>query len=126
MSRVFRRTLRLLLLALFASGCSADSAPEPEPNLDTKGAFLAVIGDRGDIELYRTLAVIGDGEPYDTFFVIPYSVTPSSFAEARELAKNADLPHGDTLAIARGYITSHESKVVWYRSVTIEEEATFR
>ena len=53
------------------SSCSADAAPEPEPTLETKGAFFAVVADSGDLELFRTLAVLGEGKDNDAFFVVP-------------------------------------------------------
>jgi hypothetical protein len=107
-------------------GCSADAAPEPEPTLDTKGAFVAVVADSGELELYRTLAILGEGNDNDAFFVVPYIESPASFAAARELAKDPNLPHRAVTAIGRRYITSREWKVVWFRSVTDEEQESFR
>lgn len=107
-------------------GCSADAAHEPEPTLDTKGAFFAVVADSGDLELFRTLAVLGQGKDNDAFFVVPYIASPADFEEARELAKDPSLPHRDVTAIGRRYITSREWQVVWFRSVSYEEEASFR
>lgn len=108
------------------AGCSADAVPEPEPTLDTKGAFFAVVADAGELELYRTLAVLGEGNDNDAFFVVPYVPSPASFDDARELAKDPGLPHRPVVAIGRRYITSREWRVVWFRSVSYEEEASFR
>ncbi len=123
---VFSRC-QLVLLALFAAGgCSAEAVPEPAPTLDTKGAFIAVAADEGDYELLRTLAVLGSGRDDDAFFVVPYPVRPKSFEEARALAQDPSLPGQHVIAIGRRYITSREWRVVWFRSVSSEEEAEFR
>lgn len=108
------------------AGCSADAVSEPEPTLDTKGAFVAVVADSGELELYRTLAILGEGNDNDAFFVVPYLESPASFAAARELAKDPNLPHRAVTAIGRRYITSREFKVVWFRSVSYEEQESFR
>jgi hypothetical protein len=108
------------------AGCSADSAAEPEPTLDTKGAFVAVVGDAGELELYRTLAILGEGNDNDAFFVVPYIESPASFAAAREMAKDPDLPHRAVTVIGRRYVTSREWRVVWFRSVSYEEQESFR
>lgn len=120
------RSLVVLLALLPASACSADAVPEPEPTLDTKGAFIAVAADEGDYQLLRTLAVLGSGQDDDAFFVVPYVSKPKTFEEARELAQNPALRHADVIAIGRRYITSREWRVVWFRSVSSEEEASLR
>jgi hypothetical protein len=118
---------RCLILALPLLGaCSADHAPEPEPTLETKGAFVAVANDDDGYELLRTLAVIGSGRDDDAFFVAPYDVTPQSFEAARELAKDPSLPARPVVAVGRRYITSRDWQVVWFRSVSAEEEREFR
>lgn len=115
-----------LLLALAAAGCSADAVAEPEPTLDSKGAFIAIAADDGDYQLLRSLAVLGTGGDDDAFFVVPYLAKPKTFAEARELAQDPALPHRQVTAIGRRYITSREWRVVWFRSVSAEEDAQFR
>lgn len=125
LTTVLRRGVSSLLL-LVAVGCSADSVDLAEPELDTKGAFFAVSADAGDFELYRTLAVLGNGDDDDVFFVFPYLSRPTSLAEARELAKDPALAHGNVKAIGRRYFMSRTWKVVWFRSVSPEEEAEFR
>jgi hypothetical protein len=116
-----------LVLALSVLGaCSADHTAEPEPTLETKGAFVAVASDDGAYELLRTLAVIGSGRDDDAFFVVPYDVMPQSFEDARELAKDASLPAKPVVAVGRRYITSRHWQVVWFRSVSAEEEREFR
>jgi len=116
----------ILLLPLLSCACSADAVPEPEPTLDTKGAFIAVAADEGDYQLLRTLAVLGSGRDDDAFFVLPYLAKPGSFDEARELAQDPALPVGEVTAVGRRSITSREWRVVWFRSVSSEEQAAFR
>jgi hypothetical protein len=123
--RVLLRHVLLLLALLPLGACSADAVAEPEPAIETKGAFIAVIVD-GEYELLRTLTVLGSGGQDETLFVVPYLVEPESFEEARELAKNPDLPKGEVRAIGKRYITLREWRVVWFRSVSPEEEAAFR
>ncbi len=125
--RLVSRCLLLLLGALGAlSGCSADSVSAPEPSLDSKGAFVAIATSQGDYELLRTLSVLGSGGDDDVFFVAPYAVHPQSFAEARELAQDPELQPKQAIAVGRRYITSRDWRVVWFRSVSFEEEAGFR
>ena len=122
------RCLFLPLLALFAAtACAADAVDVPEPTLDTKGAFIAV-GLEGDdgYELLRSLAVLGDGSDNDVFFVASYGVKPVSFDEAREFAQDFSLEPREVITVGRVYITSREWRVVWFRSVSVEEEAAFR
>jgi hypothetical protein len=125
-ARVSRRCSFVFFGLFVLAGCSADKVPEPEPTLETKGAFIAVATDDGGYDLYRSLAVIGVGHDDDAFFVVPYLVEPTSFDEAREMAKDPALPAKPVIAISRNAITSHDWRVVWFRSVSSEEEAAFR
>lgn len=123
--QVLPRRHLFLTIGMLAA-CSADGISAPEPQLDTKGAFVAIAADGGNYELLRTLAVIGSGRDDDAFFVVPYDVTPKSFEEARKLAQDPRLPARPVVAVGRQYITSREWRVVWFRSVSFEEEAAFR
>jgi hypothetical protein len=127
MTRRFGFHHLLAALALLSiAACSADAVEVPEPTRDTKGAFLAVGADEGGYQLFRILAVLGSGQADDALFVVPYAVRPQSFEEARELAKDPSLQGLQMIAIGRGYVTSREWRVVWFRSVSSEEEADFR
>jgi len=119
----FRRAM--LLSALWLTACSADAVSEPEPTLETPGAYFALVVD-GEYQLHRTLAVLASGSQDETLFVVPYVATPRSFDEARELAKNPTLPPRDVIAMGRRYVVQREWRVVWFRSVGAEEEAGFR
>jgi hypothetical protein len=116
----------LAISMLWLSGCSADAVAEPAPTLETKGAFIAVANDEDGYNLLRTLAVLGDGGSDDVFFVVPYVGNPKTFEEARELAQDPALTVKETVAVGRRYILSRDWRVVWFRSVSPEEEAGFR
>ena len=124
-----RARLALLpaLLAVPLMACSADMAPEPEPTLYTSGAFVAVADDAGSYDLYRTLAVLGDGSTSDALFLTRYGVKPKSYEEAAELAKQHDLVAApEVTVLGKGYFDRHEWRVVWFRSLSIEEQAALR
>jgi hypothetical protein len=119
--------LLLALLAVSLLACSADMAPEPEPTLYTSGAFVAVKDEAGSFDLYRTLAVLGDGSTSDALFLTRYGVKPKSYADATELAKQHDLVASpDVTLLGKGYFDRHEWRVVWFRSLSSEEQAALR
>jgi hypothetical protein len=115
----------LLLSALSFAGCSADAVPEPEPTFNTRGAYFALVVD-GEYQLFRTLLVLSRDSQEEILFVVPYLATPGSFDEARELAKDPTLQAGQVTAIGRRYVVQREWRVVWFRSVSPEEEEEFR
>ena len=113
--------------ALALSACSADSVPEPEPTLYTVGAFVAVDQGQDALTLFRTLAVLGDGSTSDALFLTRYGVQPETYEEAAGLAKRRDLPASEEVTILRkGYFDRHDWRVVWFRSLSHEEQAAFR
>src|SRR5688572_25410899 len=104
MTRWLARRALVALLAAPVLACSADAAPEPEPTLYTSGAFVAVEDGAGTLDLYRTLAVLGDGSTSDAIFLTRYGVKPQSYAEATELAKRHDLTAASELTVlGKGY-----------------------
>ncbi len=113
--------------ALELGGCSSDAVPEPEPTVYTSGAFVAVADDRGDLELFRTLAVLGQGSPQETFFFGSYGLRPRDYEEATALAKRRDLDLSSELTLLGGAdLRTHDWRVVWFRSLSNEEQAAFR
>lgn len=126
------RRMRLWLsgvasMALALGACSADSVPEPEPTLYSAGAFVAVDEGEPALTLYRTLAVLGDGSTSDALFLTRYGVRPETYEEAAELAKRRDLPASETVTIlGKGYFDRHDWRVVWFRSLSNEEQSSFR
>lgn len=125
MKATWSRTL--LTMAWLNGACSADVAPEPEPTLHTKGAFVAVAADDGDLQLLRTLAVLGKGSPDETFFVTRYGERPRTYEEAAAIAKRRDLTGASLVTLLGGnYFDDREWRVVWFRSLSSEEESAFR
>ncbi|MET0594871.1 MAG: hypothetical protein ABW133_19375 [Polyangiaceae bacterium] len=108
------------LAAVFMTACSSESPAPPEPTLRNAGAFFAV--DDTKIELYRTLKALqieGDNILFATF----YDVNPTSFDEAREIAKRTDIPIRETLMVfSELQVLSKRLDVVWFRTLTAEEE----
>ena len=117
----------LLMMAALNGACSADVAPEPAPTLHTKGAFVAVAADDGELQLLRTLAVLGKGSPDETLFVTRYSERPQTYEEAAALAQRHDLTRASEVTLLGGnYFVDREWRVVWFRSLSSEEEGAFR
>jgi hypothetical protein len=117
------RAFAALLLSLAAlPACSSEALPEPEPALDTPGAFVAADDPAGGLRLLRTL----DGlllENDTILFVTIYDVAPASFDEARAMA----MDHGIRIRfelefISKNFIREGNHRVVWFRTLTEEEE----
>lgn len=119
---------RLLLAASWLSlGCSADHAPEPEPGLGTPGAFIAIADASGDVGLVRSLALVPIQSSHELLFCVLYADEPTSFAHARELAQRGSLTVGESkFTIWIDQLEELEHEVVWFRTLTDEEQAYLR
>lgn len=114
-------------LALTLGGCSADHAPEPEPAFDTPGAFVAFIDDTGYMALVRSLVLVPVQNAHELWFCILYADEPSSFEHARELAQDPSLAIAQKkYTIWSDQLASLEHEVVWFRTLTPEENAYLR
>jgi hypothetical protein len=113
---------RVVVIGLFIGGCSSDAVLEPEPSVDTPGAFVAVNEGLGYLSLLRTLDTLDLEQAGRQLIVSRYSVQPHSVVEARELSKDRNLLVG-TLAdfTSVSVITEQEHYVVWFRTLTREE-----
>lgn len=107
--------------------CSSDTAPQPEAELETPGAFTALDEDQdadgiGPLVLYRTLDTLS--LPNDVvLFATIYDVEPASWDEARELAKSHDIPiRAELQFVSRASLDAYEHRVVWFRTLTDEEK----
>jgi len=120
--KVMTRAAALMIVASALLGCSADAVQEPEPLLETPGAFVAVADDAGTFQIMRTLTSLELGSGMDVFFVTQYAPKAVDFDQARELARDPELPIADELVlIAKADILSHSWKVVWFRTLSPEE-----
>jgi hypothetical protein len=123
-ARVFGGAALALFSARALLGCASDTAHEPEPELMTPGAFVAVEGydEPGRLTLLRTLDRL-QLEKDALLFMTAYNVRPSSWDEAREMAKSQEIPMRHEMQLYPiGTITTKPHRVVWYRSLTQEEE----
>jgi hypothetical protein len=117
-----RATALMLLAASALLGCSADAATEPEPQIETPGAFFAVDNDVGAYQIMRTLVLLELGSGQDLFVVTAYAPTAVNFDQARELARDPELPVSDELVlIPKDEILTRSWKVVWFRTLSPEE-----
>lgn len=124
MLRLGRPVLAALGLCL---GCSADHAPEPRPEYATPGAFVALVDDSGQMALVRTLSLVPIQNSHELLFCILYADEPSSFSHARELAQRDSLTIGESkFTIWTDTLEDLEHEVVWFRTLTEEEQAYLR
>lgn len=117
-----RRAAILSLAALAA--CSSDAAPLPEADLGTPGAFVAVQDYEvpGEIALLRVLDHL-QLENDRLLFLSVYDVKPASFDEAREMSKSHDIPLRLEIRIEPDkVVTDHPYEIVWFRTLTKEEQ----
>jgi hypothetical protein len=122
-----RRALALVAVAASLAGCSADAVDEPEPELETPGAFVAVDDGAGAYEILRTLTSLEVGNDRDVIFFTLFAPTAVDFEQARELARDPALPIQDELVLLpEDYVLSRSWKVVWFRTLTEEERDILR
>jgi hypothetical protein len=122
-----RCTALLALVASLLAGCSADAVDEPEPELETPGAFLAVDDSAGAYAILRTLTSLEVGQGQDVIFFTLFAPTARDFDQARELARDPELPIRDELVLfPKDDIISHSWKVVWFRTLSEEERNILR
>lgn len=119
-----RSVWRAAVLSLLAvTGCAAsDTLPEPEPTLETPGAFVAQQEPSGRIVLLRTLDKLTIENQDTLLFFIQYDVSPKDWDGARELSKRAYLPvEFQQVSAIESLFVQAPHRVVWYRSLTDEE-----
>lgn len=114
----------LMAMTLVVTGCASDDVRLPQAELVTPGAFVAIDGYdvEGEITLIRTIDRL-DFEFETLLFFSTYDVKPTNFDHATELSSQADLPLRKLIdAQPTGAITTHPWQVVWFRTLTEEEE----
>lgn len=116
------RALTGMLLALTVA-CSSDSAAEPEPEIDTPGAFVAFEQTPGQIHTVRVLGGIVLDNGTVILFVTSYHAVVSSFEAATDLAKSPspaiEIP---STSLAKSEILAHPHRVVWFRTLSDAEK----
>ena len=116
----------LLLGSWVLLACSADAATEPEPTLETPGAFVAVATE-GGYQIVRTLTSLQFDNGQDAIFFKAYAPLARDFEDAERLARDPALPVSQELAVSsRAQVTSVEWKVVWFRTLSDEEREVLR
>ena len=126
MPTMMRRVALALLLGLLTA-CSADAVDEPDPQLETPGAFIALADDEGTFQILRTLAGLEVGSGQDIIFFTLFEPAAVDFEQARELAQDPELAVSDPLVLVpKADVLSRTWKVVWFRSLTEEERAILR
>jgi hypothetical protein len=117
-----RSSVALAACAFALCACSSDAPTEPEPTLDTVGAFVALEQGTDALMLFRNLS------PWTTeagvfLFVTIYDVEPTTWDEAREISKSHEIPiRTEVGLLGRDDTAALPHRVVWYRSLTREEE----
>jgi hypothetical protein len=120
MRHLLRVLNRLVCGAVLVAGCYSDVAPPPDVRVEDPGAFVATYSD-GQYGLFRSLGTL---DYFDETFVVMlvYDVHPSSWEDAGEMAKHADLRlpnHANYGAEAH----LPPNRPVWFRTLTYEEGA---
>jgi hypothetical protein len=113
------------MLAMGISGCASDDVMIPEAELETPGAFIAIDGYdvENEFTLIRTIDRL-DFQFETLLFFSTYDVKPGSWDEARKLAMRPDIPLRKEIdAQPRMAITGHPWQVVWFRTLTKDEQA---
>ncbi|HVK64353.1 MAG TPA: hypothetical protein VM694_07765 [Polyangium sp.] len=125
---MLRAKLRNLCLgwasAALVAGCASDDLTPPEARIDTPGAFVAVEGYYEPEEL--TLVRILDRLQFEDarlLFMTVHDARPETYEEARELAKDHDLPIRELIRIEPDtVVTLSPHRVVWFRTLTEKEQ----
>ena len=112
-----------IAVAILVAACSSDAAREPEPNLETAGAFVAFQDDGGDIRLIRVLGGVELDNGDTILFVTSYYPILPNFDAAAELAREGNPPiELESTAISKGEVESHPYRVVWFRTLSDHEK----
>jgi hypothetical protein len=121
-------TCALLWALLALSACSADAVDEVPPTLETSGVFVARQDEsEGGYRLFRILDALRVQPTETALFVTVYAVRTDSIEQAREAAKQSDLPLlvlMDLVSERQFSAVPHE--IVWFRSLNDEERARVR
>lgn len=124
MSRRWAWIMGMVMSTSSLSGCASDEITPPDPQLMTAGSFVAVEGyaEPGKLILVRMIDRL-DFEFETLLFFSIYDVDPVNWDDAREWAQRPELPLRQEIdAQPSGAITELPNQVVWFRTLTIEEQ----
>lgn len=110
--------------AALAAGCASDALTPPEARIDTPGAFVAVEGyyEPGELTLVRILDRL-QFEDARLLFMTVHDARPETYEEARELAKDPELPIRELIRIEPDVVvTQSPHQIVWFRTLTKKEQ----
>jgi len=110
--------------AILCAACASDDLTPPEAHIDTPGAFVAVedYDAPGELALVRILDRL-QFEQARLLFMTVHEARPADYEEARELAKDHDLPIRELIRIEPDtVVTEHPHRVVWFRTLTAKEQ----
>jgi hypothetical protein len=110
--------------AALVSACASDALDPPEARIDTPGAFVAVEGydEPGELTLVRILDRL-QFEDARLLFMTVHEPRPADYEEARELAKDHDLPIRELIRVEPDtVVTQSAHQVVWFRTLTAKEQ----
>ncbi|MDI3285481.1 hypothetical protein [Polyangium sp. 15x6] len=110
--------------AVLVAGCASDALTPPEARIDTPGAFVAVEGyyEPGELTLVRILDRL-QFEEARLLFMTVHDARPETYDEARELAKDHELPIRELIRIEPDtVVTQSPHRVVWFRTLTAKEQ----
>ena len=109
------------LACLLLPACSSDTLTPPEAAIETPGAFIAVDEGGSALVLHRSLeTTVLESETF--LFLTVYDVNPTTWDEAREIAKGHDIPiRNSSVPAPRKLFPSGPYQVVWFRTLTDDE-----
>lgn len=115
-----RSALALLFLGLQA-GCSADAVPEPLPEIELPGTFIAREREPDGYQLFRTRVALRFGADRTYIFFDEHQPGARTLAEARSKARDPELLLVQSAPRLKAQFVELPYFVIWYRSMTDEE-----
>lgn len=113
MSLPVLRSAGAALLAVLAAGCSADAAPEPQPDVKTPGAMFATPQSDGEFSIAQMLAEVPVNDTESAFFVKTFHNRATSVDDAHRICRDGPLAiREDATFVAATVLEA--SHVVWF------------
>lgn len=109
-----------LLLGLMHVACSADSAPEPAPTLETPGSFVAKRNDAGWL-LHRTLSGVHLTPERLLLFFASYPPEHATIEQARSVARGPTPTQAALVITEKDQFMETATELLWFRSLSEED-----